>query len=149
MKSIFMNIILIKAIILLTACVSTPVVSPDGGVGWISDDVFRVRSAGAAKYAVTDVQERKRQSLQAAMLMGRYIVFETLVAEIVPVVRHLPREEIVRLVKKEFAEFVNAGSAVDIHYDDEGLCTLLFEIRGRGIKQKFYGLRNRLMVENR
>ncbi len=146
---ILVKIAWILITLLLIACAGTPEIQPTRGIGWISDDAFRVKAAGVAKYEVADLQLRKQQALQAAMLMARFIVFEEFTATIADDVIRLPRREILKRVKSEFAFYVKEGNAVDVKYDGNGICTVLFEIRGRGIRQKFFALRNRLIVESR
>ncbi len=149
MNGLLLKIAWVWIFCILMACAGTPEIQQARGIGWISDDAFRVKAAGAAKYEVADPQLRRQHALQAAMLMARFIVFEEFTSAIADEVIRLPRKEILKRVKSEFASYVKEGNAVDVKYDGNGICTVLFEIRGRGIRQKFFALRNRLIVESR
>ncbi len=149
MKGFLIKIVPCGFLCILMACAGTQDVFLDRGTGWISEDAFRARAAGAAKYETADIPVRKQQALQAAILMCCFIIFEELTSAIARDVKRLSRKEILKRVQNEFGVYVKAGRAVEVKYDGEGICTVLFEIRGEGIKQKFYTFRNRLMVESR
>lgn len=149
MSSISRIIAYIVTFFFLWGCASMPEVRNNRDTGWISDDAFRVRAAGTAKYETADLHARKQQALQSAVLMARVIVYEELSAVIADDVKRLSRKEIIRRLKNEFDGYVKDGRAVDVNCDDEGICAIIFEIRGERIKQKFFALRNRLMMEKR
>ncbi|MCX7677725.1 MAG: hypothetical protein N2316_00760 [Spirochaetes bacterium] len=122
---------------------------PRSQIGWISDNEFRVRAAGAAKYKAGDLSERKTQALQAAILMAHYIIYEEFITTIARDVAHIPRSEIKKRVTQELGQHISAGKVIEMEYDGEGNCKLIYEITGENIKQKLYSVRNRMMIENK
>lgn len=105
--------------------------------GWIDDETFQVRALGAPNPDAEGKVKRRTQSKDAALLAAQARVIELLLgARVQAASGSLDGESTGVAISKEFEGFIKGGSIVELIYDTEDNCEIVYRIHAKSLKKK-------------
>ncbi len=107
--------------------------------GFCGPDSYRITATGVPAKSKTDRQMRRKSSVYAATLMAHYSMYMDFEGGCIEQSMHgFPAGDIERKAawKKKLRELVKKGKVVYTTCDEKDNCTVLYELRMKGLKKK-------------
>jgi len=120
-------------------CVELRDSDTDNGTSqWCDQDTFRIWATGAPKAKEKDVEKRKDQTFNAAVLQAKYMILEKFMGariEAGGLVADDYAQSRMDQYKKEMKVIIGEGKVVAKKWDDEQYCAIVFQIRKPGLRR--------------
>ena len=139
---LLVKFMLLFSVIILTDCTTKQIIPvkkiSSEKTGWLDDDTFRIKAKGTASQEINDTDKRKNESLNNAISNAQkstYDIFLTYYQENtgMGIQGYGNRKyEFMSYIRKIIA----TGKPVDIEYDSNQNCEILYEIKQERLKKK-------------
>ncbi|MDA3901714.1 MAG: hypothetical protein PF637_14480 [Spirochaetes bacterium] len=128
--------------------VRPPVVEPEPAVaepekptvlalGWIGEDIFRVRTSGnPAASAVTDEDKQKTALDKAVSDAQRKVVEKFVITRITGLSATDDIASTGIAIQEEFGPAIRSGRVIQELYDNAGSCTIIYEVELENLKRR-------------
>lgn len=143
-KNDFLFFLVAAALVALPACHSlsqqtSPVVNENNykKEGWIDEHSFRVMVMGAPRRGEKNIRKRKEQAKAAAIIYAQRTIVEKFVyLPLNPGVGYINIEPRKARVIKHFEEIIKLGSIIEISYDENQYCEIVYQVSTPELKKK-------------